>query len=201
MTLLPLMLCNYRKKDVWIVTSEIAVPTTVLGVYPWDLPPVSESSISSTETLPSVQSLLTLSSWEIEPGVPTLQPSIDPSELSSFLGISSTQPFTIISLTPIESGIPTIQPSIDASELSSFLGISSTQPSTIISVTPTSTNQPVTLTTSSVFSLISLIPGPTGPVNANATSTTVTAPHPSCSDKSPFTIGVSPPLFSLSLWV
>ena len=166
MTLLHLTSQLPEEKDIWILMSEIAAPTTLLGVYPWDLPPVPESSTSLTKTSSPGGSLSTLSSWEFQPDIPTLQPSYDVSYMGSVLNLSSTRPS-----------------------------------STVTSVTPTSTPQPVTLTTSSVFSLISLIPGPTGPVNASATSTTATAPHPSCSDKSPFTIGVSRPVLSLSLWV
>ena len=149
-------LLSKRKIIRQTLTDEIVAPTTVVGIYPWDLPPAPETSSSavSTKTSSSAPLASSYSSWELQPGVPTMQPSFQ------------------------------------ASYLSSAVNMSSTQSTSIAATTPNSLSQPAS-TTTSVLSLISLIPGPTALANATTATSTASAPHASCSDKSPFTIGVS----------
>ena len=60
---------------------QTAAPTTVVGVYPWDLPPVTQTSSSS----PVPAKTSAFPSGEVEPGVP-MRPSswFDPLFWSSF---------------------------------------------------------------------------------------------------------------------
>lgn len=91
----------------------------------------------------------------------------------------------------LQPGVNTIQPSIDSSYRGSAIKKSPTSSSATVVATSSTQSQPATTTATSGFSLISLIPGPTGTANETSATGTATAPHPSCSDKSPFTIGVS----------